>query len=369
MTNAAVQNKTQQAAAKRDLSEMKPREKIAHLLDERKSELAKILPKHLSIERLLKVATIAATTTPALLECEIASLVSAIGQCAQIGLEPNTILGHAYLVPFNAKKKNPKTSEVTWVKQVQVIIGFRGLIDLAKRSGEIRNIGAHEVRENDEFSFEYGLNPDLKHKIDVRKDRGAIVAFYAHAKLKDGSDVFEVMSKDEVDEIMVGTQSKGEYGPWKDNYPEMGRKTLIRRLAKYLPLSIEFQTAVALDNQAESGAQHIDSVDGEYFVVPDNDFNQPKEKKSEITMPASKKANTEKPLEKAIDAIGGEEIAATKNKDQPITADQLETLKGVLNDTGVDEVAFEEEFGYKPEELPARLFEGTLKQISDLVAS
>ena len=94
--------------------------------------------------------------------------------------------------------------------------------------------------------------------------RGDVVGFYAVAKLKDGGYSFEFMSVHQVREIMVATQSKGAYGPWKEHFIEMGRKTVIRRLAKYLPLSIEFQTAVALDNQAESGKdQKLDTIDGE----------------------------------------------------------------------------------------------------------
>jgi len=100
-----------------ELAAMKPKEQIAYLLKQKRSEIEKMLPKHLNAERLLKVAQVAATTTPALLECDIASLVGAIGQCAQMGLEPNTVLGHAYLVPFNTKRKDAQGKE-RWVKSV-----------------------------------------------------------------------------------------------------------------------------------------------------------------------------------------------------------------------------------------------------------
>jgi recombination protein RecT len=249
---------------------MKPREQIAYLLDSKKGELAKMLPKTLSIDRLLKVAQIAATTTPALAKCDVPSLVGAIGQCAQMGLEPNTVLGHAYLVPFNTKRKMPDGSE-RWVNSVQVIIGYKGLIDLARRSGQIVSIAAHEVCEEDHFELVYGLDEKLVHR-PALTERGDVVGFYAVAKLKDGGHCFEFMSVHQVREIMKATQSGGKYGPWKDHFIEMGRKTVIRRLAKYLPLSIEFQTAVALDNQAEAGRdQRLDTIDGEFMLVQDED--------------------------------------------------------------------------------------------------
>lgn len=265
-------NIPQAAAAGRPLAQMKPKEQIAHLLNTKKGEIAKMLPKHLNAERLLKVAQIAATTTPALAKCDVASLVGAIGQCAQMGLEPNTVLGHAYLVPFNTKRKDVNGVE-RWVNSVQVIIGYKGLIDLARRSGQIVSIAAHEVCESDEFNLVYGLDEKLEHRPSMG-ERGAVIGFYAVAKLKDGGHCFEFMSRLQVEQIMRSSQSKGNYGPWKDNFVEMGRKTVIRRLAKYLPLSIEFQTAAALDGMADAGKdQNLDAntiIDGEFAVVPED---------------------------------------------------------------------------------------------------
>lgn len=255
--------------SKQQLAAMPPKKQIAHLLEQRKSEISKMLPKHLTADRLLKVAQIAATTTPGLLECEIPTLVSAIGQCAQMGLEPNTVLGHAYLVPFNTKRKDGDGRE-RWVKSVQVIVGYKGLIDLARRSGQIVSIAAHEVCEKDHFDLVYGLEEKLEHR-PAMGDRGLIIGFYAVAKLVGGGYAFEFMSRHEVDSIKEASQSKGKYGPWKDHYTEMGRKTVIRRLSKYLPLSIEFQTATALDEMADRGQdQHLDenTIDGSFIFTP-----------------------------------------------------------------------------------------------------
>lgn len=266
--NAATTNIAElKSQPPRPLAEMKPKEQIAYLLNQKKGELAKMLPKTLSIERLLKVAQIAATTTPALAKCDVPSLVGAIGQCAQMGLEPNTVLGHAYLVPFNTKRKDANGNE-RWVNSVQVIIGYKGLIDLARRSGQIVSIAAHEVCENDHFELVYGLDEKLNHT-PAMGDRGEVIGFYAVAKLKDGGHSFEFMSLHQVEAIRAQADAKNKFPSkvWKEHFVEMGRKTVIRRLAKYLPLSIEFQTAAALDGMADAGKdQKLDTIDGEFLV-------------------------------------------------------------------------------------------------------
>lgn len=263
---------------KRKLAAMKPKEQVAYLLTKKKDEIAKMLPRHLDAERLLKVATIAATTTPALAKCDVASLVAAIGQCAQLGLEPNTVLGHAYLVPFNTKRKDADGNE-RWVNSVQVIIGYKGLIDLARRSGQIVSIAAHEVCANDKFELAYGLEEKLNHA-PALKDRGELMGFYAVAKLVGGGYAFEWMSLEQILTVRDGSQGwqqavkfkAQDKHPWTVHLIEMGRKTVIRRLAKYLPLSIEFQRAVDLDGQAASGKdQRLDAIDGDFLNVGETD--------------------------------------------------------------------------------------------------
>lgn len=274
-TNLAALKAGESKAA---LAEMKPKDQVAYLLKSKQAEIAKMLPKHLNVERLLKVAQIAATTTPALAKCDVASLVGAIGQCAQMGLEPNTVLGHAYLVPFNTKRKDANGNE-RWVNSVQVIIGYKGLIDLARRSGQIVSIAAHEVCEKDHFELIYGLDEKLEHR-PALGERGEVIGFYAVAKLKDGGHCFEFMSTYQVEQIREGSQGyqqavkykKEANHPWTAHFVEMGRKTVIRRLAKYLPLSVEFQTAATLDTMAGEGRdQHLDNtIDGEFNILPDD---------------------------------------------------------------------------------------------------
>lgn len=260
------------------LAKMKPGQRVAALLQERRADIAKMLPSTLTADRLLKVATIATTTTPALLECEIPSLITAVGQCALFGLEPNTILGHAYMIPFNKNENR----DGTWHKRklVQVVIGYKGLIDLARRSGQIVSISAHEVCQADNFEYCYGLEEKLVH-VPADGDRGPITHFYAYAKLKDGGTAFEVMSRTHVDQIRDAAALKNGAkrdnnghvpikGPWLEHYAEMGRKTVIRRLAKYLPLSVEFQKAAALDEASDKGLA-IGAIEGDFIVEADDD--------------------------------------------------------------------------------------------------
>ncbi|RUS07913.1 hypothetical protein EFW58_00661 [Bacillus velezensis] len=157
-------------------------------------------------------------------------------QSAQLGLEPG-LIGHCYFVPFwNNKEKR---------RDVQFIIGYKGMIDLARRSGHIESIYAHAVYETDEFDYELGLHPKLVHK-PATGQRGAITHVYAVAHFKDGGYQFEVFSKDDIEKTRKRSKAS-DNGPWKTDYEEMAKKTVIRRMWKYLPISIEIQQQVAQD--------------------------------------------------------------------------------------------------------------------------
>lgn len=243
------------------LAEMKPKEQVKYLLEKNKSAIAAAAPRHFNAERLLKVAQTAVTTTPALLECYLPTLLGGIIQCGQMGLEPNTVLGHAYLVPFRNKKKNRQ--------DVQILVGYKGLIDLARRSGQVQSIAAHAVRKGDLFEFQYGLEEKLRH-IPAEGERGEITHFYAVAHMKDGGHAFEVMTKKQVEKI----RDSGNRNPvWSDHFEEMGRKTAIRRLAKYLPLSVEFATGIAQDGQIAPELDAEGSLSAEFAVVDDEGGN------------------------------------------------------------------------------------------------
>lgn len=249
---------------------------VKAFFESQKSTLAAVLPKHVSPDRMLKIALGALRTTPKLMECTVESLMGAVVQCSQLGLEPNTPLGHAYLIPFEKKKKQGN-SWVTDKVETQIVIGYKGLIDLARRSGQVVSIAAHAVREGDHFEYAYGLDEKLEHK-PAMSGRGRVIAFYAVAKLVGGGHAFEVMSAEQVNEIRDASQNykfarDKEKTVWGQHYEEMGRKTVLRRLFKYLPVSIEMANASALDGlHARGESQALDNVlDGDY-ISPAPDY-------------------------------------------------------------------------------------------------
>ena len=226
-----------------------------------KNQLAMALPKHMSSDRMARIVTTEIRKTPALADANMQSFLGAVVQCSQLGLEPGGALGHAYLLPFgNGKAKDGKSN-------VQLIIGYRGMIDLARRSGQIISISARTVREGDDFHYEYGLNEDLKHT--PKADESAPITYvYAVARLKDGGSQFEVMTFNQIESVRKQSKA-GDNGPWKTHWEEMAKKTVIRRLFKYLPVSIEIQQAVILDEKAEAGISQDNEMilDADFSVV------------------------------------------------------------------------------------------------------
>ncbi len=206
---------------------------IKALLEQNASELQKVLPKHLTLERLLKVALYCIDKTPKLQECSPQSLVACIKQCAELGLEPGGALGLAYLVPYG--------------QACTLIIGYRGLIELARRSGKLSQIEAHVIHANDDFKVEFGLEPVLRHIPKLDGPEGAPKAVYCVARMADGSKHVEVMTWEAVQKIKGRSKSSGS-GPWLTDEEEMARKTVVRRAAKYLPLSPELADAFMADD-------------------------------------------------------------------------------------------------------------------------
>ena len=211
---------------------------IADMIRVLEPEIKKALPSVITPERFTKMALSALNTTPKLSECTQISFLAALMNAAQLGLEPNTPLGQAYLIPYNNKGK----------LECQFQIGFKGLIDLVYRNGQVQSIQAQCVYENDEFEYELGLNSKLVHKPSL-DDRGELVLVYAMFKLENNGYAFEVMSKADID-AHAQKYSKGftsSYSPWKTNYEEMAKKTVIKKVLKYAPLKTDFLRAITSD--------------------------------------------------------------------------------------------------------------------------
>ncbi|SCZ85004.1 recombinase RecT [Nitrosomonas mobilis] len=271
------------------------------MLDKFKAEIARALPRHINPDRMTRIALTAFRMNPRLAECDPRSVFAAIVQSSQLGLEVG-LMGEAHLVPF----KN----------ECQLIPGYTGLIKLARQSGFVQDIYAHEVRMNDQFNLNLGLERSLEH-VPMQgscgfpatdDERGPIAGFYAVGVFKDGSRTFVAMGVTEVERIrdnsrgyQAAKRSKKD-SVWDSDFTAMGLKTAIRRLCKYLPKSPELATALSLDAAFEQGKdQHLNLIDaatGEF--VPDN-FDEEESSEVKVEMPpAVKKSDAAKASEAEI---------------------------------------------------------------------
>lgn len=216
--------------------------------------IQKALPSVITPERFTRMVLSALSSTPKLAECSPQSFLAAMMTAAQLGVEPNTALGQAYLLPYRNHGQ----------MECQFQLGYKGLIDLAYRSGEVSVIQAHTVYENDVFEYELGMDPKLRH-VPAKADRGEAVAYYAMFKTKDGGYGFEVMSVDDV-QRHAQRYSKS-YGsgssPWRSNFDEMAKKTVLKRALKYAPLKSDFVRGVAQDETIKA------ELSDEMYAVPD----------------------------------------------------------------------------------------------------
>lgn len=212
-----------------------PEQSLNKLLKRMGPQIQRALPKHMDADRIARIALTAVRATPKLLECDQMSFLAALMQSAQLGVEPNTGLGQAYLIPYG--------------KQVQFQLGYKGLIDLAVRSGQYKAIYAHEVYKEDEFSFAYGLHKDLVH-VPSTNPEGEPIGYYAVYHLKNGGYDFVYWTRERIDkhaQKFSQAVQKGSTSPWKTNYDAMAKKTVLKEVLKYSPKSIELQKVVEAD--------------------------------------------------------------------------------------------------------------------------
>ena len=241
---------------------------IADMIKVLEPEIRKALPAVITPERFTRMALSAINNNPKLAECSPMSFLAALMNVAQLGLEPNTPLGQAYLIPFQNKG----------ILECQFQLGYKGLINLAYRNEQLQTIQAQCVYANDEFEYELGLNSKLFHK-PALGERGEMVAVYALFKLQNGGYGFEVMSKQDVDSYAkkYSKAINSSFSPWKSAYTEMAMKTVIKRVLRYAPLKTDFLRAVATDETIKDqfsvdmteihGNEIIDVDEGEVLEV------------------------------------------------------------------------------------------------------
>ena len=270
------------------------------MLEQFKGEIARALPRHLSPERIVRVALTAFRLNPKLADVDPRSVFAAVIQSSQLGLEVG-LMGEAHLVPFGS--------------QCQLIPGYQGLMKLARNSGLVQDIYGHEVRINDRFDIVLGLHRSLMHEPLKQNgfpaaddERGAVVGFYAVAVLKDGSRTFHALSREQVEQVR--DHSRGyqtarklrKESPWDTHFVSMGLKTVIRRLCNLLPKSPELAMALTMAELNERGeTQNLgvaEAIDGSWAPVLDE---QPDDTR-QASDPA--RAATRKPLADLLASIG-----------------------------------------------------------------
>lgn len=229
---------------------------MAGTLEKLKPQLALALPSHVKADKLIRVVLTELRRNDDLLKCHTASVLGCVMTAAQLGLEIGAHLGHAYLIPYK--------------KECTLIIGYKGLCELVYRSGHVSGVWARVVRTGDVFEWEEGSEPKLVHKPSVTG--GEVTHAYAVVKMKDGFTRFEVMTLADVKEIKARSKAASD-GPWVTDFPEMAKKTALRRICKTLPQSPELARAIAMDEAVDAGLPQVlaevpamEAIDT--FVVP-----------------------------------------------------------------------------------------------------
>lgn len=244
--------------------------------DKFKEQLALALPTHLQPDRWIRIALNALTRTPKLMDCTEASLFRCLLDLSALGLEPDG--RNAHLIPYG--------------KDCTLILDYKGLIALAKRSGDVATWSAETVCEHDTFSWTDGV---VNHSIDWRTDRGKVECVYSRVVMQDGTKDFEVMTLAECEAIRKRSRS-GNNGPWVSDFAEMCKKTVIRRHSKRLTLSPEFRDALDKDDdRLDTKKERVITA----RVEPLDPFK----------LPSESEASQEVNLDEAPEAQWGEEEA------------------------------------------------------------
>ncbi len=243
MKEQEIKNQLAVKAVETTNSKLSKNMNIADLIKAIEPEIKKALPAVMTPERFTRIALSALNTTPKLAECSQMSFLAALMNAAQLGLEVNSPLGQAYLIPYNNKGK----------LECQFQIGYKGMLGLAYRNPEIQTIQAQAVYENDDFEYELGLDSKLYHK-PALSDRGKVRCYYALYKLRNGGYGFEVMSRSDVEDYAkrYSKATDSSYSPWVNNFDSMAKKTVIKQLLKYAPLRTDLEKAMSMDESIKT---------------------------------------------------------------------------------------------------------------------
>lgn len=239
---------------------LKPIERLKLKVDAIQKQLDQAIPqtmrKYLTAERVTRLFWQEVRRNPTLGKCEPETIASGLMTACQLGIEIG-IQGQGWLIPYKNHKKG--------IYEAQFIIGYKGMIGLARRSGEVQSIETHIVYANDKFDLRLGINTNIEHSPFLEGDRGPAKLVYGVARFRDGGHHFEWMSLSDVEKVRRRSKATREDSPWNTDYEQMVRKTLIRRMSNYLPMSIEFANALTLEDATAEGKRA--ALDGEFVEV------------------------------------------------------------------------------------------------------
>lgn len=236
--------------------------------DNFKRELTKLMGDINAAQRMARIALTELTINPNLAKCDAASFGRAILKCAHLGLEPSSQMGYIHLIPFENKYKN--------ITECQVIIGYKGMIALAYRSGEVKEIYAKTVYENDKFEVLLGTESYLKHA-PALQDRGQPIAYYAYCKLINGGELKEILLPEDIEAIRKSSKTgNNEKSPWHTHFNAMSQKSCIRQIFDSLPSkSPQIHSALAHDSSQDLGKDSpILDLDGIEVVTIDEETGE-----------------------------------------------------------------------------------------------
>lgn len=225
-------------------------------------EIARVLPRHITPDRMARIALTTVRLNPKILQCNRSSVLGAVMSAATLGLEPN-VMGQCYIIPFNNRQKG--------ILEAQFIIGYQGYIELFYRSGRVLTVYADAVFSADKFSYKYGITETLEHEPSNEVNRGEITHFYAYCKMEGGAYRFVVLPKASVDHIRdtYSQAARSKSSPWHNNYKEMGCKTAIRALAKWVPKSAEVIEAMKHDDTVRDSFKDDPGFVSDIIDVPE----------------------------------------------------------------------------------------------------
>lgn len=228
----AENNTTNTAVAKKETKVLPPAAQLKNIIkgDAFKGAVSAFFEKEQNRDRFVQAAINAIVRVPKLGNCDRNSFMMALMQLAQMGLNPDG--RNAHLIPYGTN--------------VTLVVDYKGMVTLAMRSDKVSKVEAFEVYKNDHFRLKNG---EVEHEVDDPfGDRGEVVGFYAVCQFKDGTKKYEVMSKKQVDAVRARSRAS-QNGPWVTDYNEMAKKTVFKRLSKWLPVTPDLQAAIDKDDE------------------------------------------------------------------------------------------------------------------------